>query len=100
MTTFTSYTSPFSDGKGKENLEARINLLSQMETPFYSSIGRGSTTTPSPQLIEEELNNVVNNAAVEGFDFPTVDNQISPVVAGDARRTYSCLLYTSPSPRD
>ena len=43
--TFTSYTSPFSTGKGKENLESRINLLTQMETPFYKSIGRGTTST-------------------------------------------------------
>ena len=90
MATFTSYTSPFSTGKGKENLESRINLLSQMETPFYSSIGRGSTTTPSPQLIEEELNNVMHNAAVEGFDFP---NTPSPTVDGDVRRTYSTQIF-------
>lgn len=90
MATFTSYTSPFSTGKGKENLEARINLLSQMETPFYSSIGRGTTRTPSPQLIEEELNNVTQNAAVEGFDFPSVP---SPTVDGDVRRTYSTQIF-------
>ena len=43
MTVFTAYTSPFATGKEKENLEAHINLLSQMETPFYSSLGRGTT---------------------------------------------------------
>ena len=92
MATFTSYTSPFSTGKTKENLESRINLLSQMETPFYSSIGRGSTTTPTPQLIEEQLNQVVQNASVEGFDFPA-EGSTSPVVAGDVRRTYSTQIF-------
>lgn len=92
MATFTSYTSPFPTGKQKENLEARINLLSQMETPFYSGIGRGTTMTPSPQLIEESLNNVVNNAQVEGFDFPAQGSE-SPIVAGDERRTYSTQIF-------
>ena len=89
---FTSYTSPFSTGKTKENLEARINLLSQLETPFYSSIGRGTTSTTSPQLIEEELNPVVQNAQPEGFDFPT-DANITPNTEGDERRTYSTQIF-------
>ena len=92
MATFTSYTSPFSTGKGKENLEARINLLSQMETPFYSSVGRGTTMTPTPQLIEEELNGVVHNAQSEGFDFPAIGSE-TPVVAGDARRSYNTQIF-------
>ena len=61
-----------------------------METPFYSSIGRGSTSTPSPQLIEEELNAVVQNSAVEGFDFPSTP---SPTVDGDQRRSYSTQIF-------
>lgn len=92
MATFTSYTSPFPTGKQKENLEARINLLSQMETPFYSGIGRGTTMTPSPQLIEESLNNVVQNAQTEGFDFPAAGST-TPVTAGDERRTYSTQIF-------
>ena len=95
MATFTSYTSPFHTGKGKENLEARINLLSQTETPFYSSVGRGTTTTPQPQLIEEELNNIIVNANVEGFDFPagSTSDPISPTVDGDVRRQYSTQIF-------
>ena len=85
---FTSYTSPFSTGKTKENLEARINLLTQMETPFYSAIGRGTTSTTSPQLIREELNPFVENARAEGFDFPTSDSAIDPTVDGDSRDTF------------
>ena len=99
---FTSYTSPQETGKTKENLEARINLLSQMETPFYSMIGRGTTQSTRAQLIREELNPFVENRFEEGFDFPA-SNAVSPVVAGDSRDdfyTQICLLYTSPSPRD
>ena len=92
MATFTSYTSPFATGKTKENLESRINLLSQMETPFYSSIGRGSTTSTSPQLIEEELNSVVHNAQSEGFDFPQIGSETA-VVPGMPRRTYYTQIF-------
>ena len=91
---FTSYVSPFATGKQKENLESRINLLSQMETPFYSGIGRGTTMTPRAQLIEEELNVVIQNANNEGFDFPTTNAGISPVVAGDSRRDFYTQIFT------
>ena len=95
MATFNSYVSPFHTGKTKENLEARINLLSQMETPFYSTIGRGTTTSRAPQLIQEELNSVAVNAQVEGFIFPASGDtsDISRLVEGNERRTYSTQIF-------
>ena len=90
---FTSYTSPQESGKTKENLEARINLLSQMETPFYSMIGRGTTQSTRAQLIREELNPFVENRQVEGFDFPTNDADISPTVDGDERDDFYTHIF-------
>ena len=90
---FTSYTSPQETGKTKENLEARINLLSQMETPFYSMIGRGTTQSTRAQLIREELNPFVENRFAEGFDFPTIAN-VSPVVAGDNRDDFYTQIFS------
>ena len=90
---FTSYTSPQETGKTKENLEARINLLSQMETPFYSMIGRGTTQSTRAQLIREELNPFVENRFAEGFDFPAAAN-VSPVVAGDSRDDFYTQIFS------
>ena len=71
MTNFTSYTSPPVTGATKENLDPKLNLLAQMETPFYDSIGRGATSSRTPQLLEQGLNAAQDNAYVEGSDFTT-----------------------------
>ena len=91
---FTSYTSPQETGKTKENLEARINLLSQMETPFYSMIGRGTTQSTRAQLIREELNPFVENRFAEGYDFPSSPASVSPVVAGDVRDDFYTQIFS------
>ena len=92
MAVFTSYTSPFSTGETKENLDSKLNLLAQMETPVYSSIGRGTTNSRAPQLIEETLEAAGLNAFVEGAAFSSSGNtNIGP--DGAARRTYNTQIF-------
>ena len=69
MVNFTSYTSPPQTGATKENLDPKLNLLAQMETPFYDSIGRGTTQSRAPQLVEQGLNAAQDNAYLEGSVF-------------------------------
>ena len=89
MTTFTSYTSPFATGETKENLDSKLNLLVQMETPVYSSIGRGTTSSRAPQLIEDTIAAAGLNGKVEGSAFS------SDAIATDgaARRTFNTQIF-------
>ncbi len=89
MTTFTSYTSPFSTGETKENLDSKLNLLVQMETPVYSAIGRGTTSSRAPQLIEDGIEAAGLNGHVEGSAFS------SDTVAtdGNSRRSFNTQIF-------
>ena len=89
MTQFTSYASPFATGETKENLDSKLNLLAQMETPVYSSIGRGTTSSRAPQLIEDTIAAAGLNGHVEGSAFS------SDAIAtdGNARRTFATQIF-------
>ena len=68
-----------------------------METPFYSMIGRGTTSTTRAQLFEDELNAVVNNASPEGFDFPSTEANITDTVpdsAATVRRDFYTQIFS------
>lgn len=107
MASFQSYLSPFSTGSTKENLDNKLSLLAQMETPLYDSIGRGTTSSRAPQLIEETINAAHLNQYVEGFEFDpaTADNTNNPApgvdgtngdnsyTEGDARRTFNTQIF-------
>ena len=97
MTAFNTYTSPFSTGTTRENFESRVNLLSQMEVPFYSSIGRGTTTSRAPQLFEDELNAAGSNAQVEGFQHSTLlaasTSATVPASVSDTRRSFNTQIF-------
>ena len=88
MAVFESYTSPKATGATKEDLDPKLNLLAQMETPFYSSIGRGTTTNRYPDLIQRGLQAAnAANAISEGGDFAS-----EPVDGGD-RRTFNTQIF-------
>lgn len=87
MAVFESYTSPKATGATKEDLDPKLNLLAQMETPVYSSIGRGTTTNRYPDLIERDLADAAVNAQVEGADFS------SEAVDGGTRRTFATQIF-------
>ena len=89
MTTFTSYTSPFATGETKENLDSKLNLLVQMETPVYSSIGRGTTSSRAPQLLEDTIAAAGLNGKVEGSAFA------SDTIATDGglRKTFNTQIF-------
>ena len=89
MAVFTSYTSPFSTGETKENLDSKLNLLAQMETPVYSSIGRGTTTTRAPQLIEDTLEAAALNGHVEGAAFASDASYVD----GTVRRGFNTQIF-------
>ena len=89
MAVFTSYTSPFSTGETKENLDSKLNLLAQMETPVYSSIGRGTTTTRAPQLIEDTIEAAALNGHVEGSAFASDASYVD----GTARRSFNTQIF-------
>ena len=63
----------------REDLADIIYSISPTETPFMSGVAKTSATNTSHQQQTDALADVAANAAVEGA---------------------SCLLYTSPSPRD
>ncbi len=91
MVQFTSYTSPPSTGATKENLDPKLNLLAQMECPVYDAIGRGTTKSRTPQLIQEGLGAAGSNSNVEGSAFT------SPVAAalidGNSRRSFETQIF-------
>ena len=91
MAQFTSYQSPFPTGETMENLDSRLNLLAQMEVPVYSSVGRGTTDTRSPQLIEDTIAQARANARVEGSDFSDTQDPIA--TDGDGRRTFNTQIF-------
>ncbi len=90
MTQFTSYTSPFATGETKENLDSKLNLLVQMETPVYSSIGRGTTSSRAPQLIEDTIEAAGLNGFVEGSAF---DNTLAIATDGNTRRSFNTQIF-------
>ena len=94
MTQFTSYISPFATGETKENLDSKLNLLAQMETPVYSAIGRGTTNSRAPQLIEDSIAAAGLNGHVEGSDFNS-DGIATPSVTGSTnhRRTFATQIF-------
>lgn len=86
---FESYTSPVATGATKEDLDPKLNLLAQMETPIYSAIGRGTTTNTEPSLIERDLAAAATNANSENVQFiagNTGNNLEMP--DGGTRRTF------------
>ncbi len=87
MATFESYTSPKATGATKEDLDPKLNLLAQMETPVYSSIGRGTTTNRYPDWIERDLAAAAANAHSEGQAFS------SEAVDGGTRRTNATQIF-------
>lgn len=91
---FTSYISPFSTGETKENLDSKLNLLVQMERPVYASIGRGTTNTRAPQLIEDTIEAASVNAHVEGSAFSSNDIE-TPSKHGseNIRRTFNTQIF-------
>ena len=89
MAQFTSYVTPFPTGETKENLDSKLNLLVQMETPVYSSIGRGTTMSRAPQLIEDTIAAAGLNAFNEGAAF----NSDALATAGQARRTFNTQIF-------
>ena len=90
MTQFTSYQSPFPTGETLENLDSKLNLLAQMETPVYSSIGRGATNSRSPQLIEDTIAAAGLNGHVEGSAF---DDSLAIATDGNARRSFNTQIF-------
>ena len=87
MAVFESYTSPKATGATKEDLDPKLNLLAQMDTPFYSSIGRGTTTNRYPELIERDLAAAGSNAQVENAAFS------NGAVDGGTRRQFNTQIF-------
>ena len=89
MAQFTSYTSPFHTGETKENLDSKLNLLAQMETPVYSSVGRGTTSSRAPQLIEDSIAPAALNGHVEGSAF----DSDALATDGNERRSFNTQIF-------
>ena len=60
---------------------------------YFSSIGLGSTLMPGALLAQAQ-------AQTQGQDAPQITAEMVKGAAIIAGLTFSCLLYTSPSPRD
>ena len=88
MPVFESYVSPKATGATKEDLDPKLNLLAQMETPFYSSIGRGTTTNRYPELIQRDLAAANTNAQIENFAFA------NGVTDGGTRRQFNTQIFS------
>ena len=93
--TFESYDAPIGTGATKEDLDPKLNLLAQMETPFYSSIGRGTARNTNPALIERDLNVAATNAQLENFQFSTV-LAAAPNVTDGTRRSFTTQIFAKP----
>ena len=91
---FESYTSPVATGATKEDLDPKLNLLAQMETPIYSSIGRGTTTNTEPSLIERDLAAAAPNAQPENVQFITGATGNLEAPDGGTRRTFRTQIFT------
>lgn len=66
LTTSTNYA--VKTGNTREDLSDAITLISPMDTPFMSSIGKDKCTNTTPEWLVEELDDPATNAATEGAD--------------------------------